>query len=125
VIELDSQFTKSVSDYCPSFIAGLGDNVALGVMYDTYFKIVMISGRYKIVKNVAADLYYRLDGSNTWMADLRGKYFFNQTYFLLLGAGFEMKNIAIGLDCAFPANDFSNLMIEVVVDYLIKNIRLI
>jgi hypothetical protein len=79
VLEVDSQFTQGMSEICPSFIAGLNKNLALGVMYDTYFKIYMVSGRYVIVKNVAADLFYRVDGSNTWMADLRAKYFPSQS----------------------------------------------
>jgi hypothetical protein len=142
--------------------AGLSNKVALGVMYDSSFNYFTVFGRYVIVTNVTADLFYRLDGSNSWMADLRGKYFFNQSWalagkynydslssgsavirqaehlfnehwlgnaglsyaysttFLVLGAEFFTGNIDIGVDCAFPANDFSKPMIIVVADYLIK-----
>ena len=122
-----------------------------------------LMGRYAPVKNVAADLYYRLDGSNSWMADLRGKYYFNQslnisgklyydslntsnlqilgqaeymfneewvgnaglfnsnqTTFLVVGAAFEKGVIAVGIDGVFPTTNFSNPMIEVAIDYLIK-----
>jgi hypothetical protein len=79
VLEVDSQFTQGMSEICPTFVAGLNKNLALAVMYDTYFKNITVSGRYEIVKNFSADLYYRLDNSNSWMADLRGRYFFNQS----------------------------------------------
>lgn len=163
VFELDVQFAQGIYDFNPSFIASLNDKVALGMMYDTYFKYYALMGRYAPVKNVAADLYYRLDGSNSWMADLRGKYFFNQslnvsgklyydsldtsnlqilgqaeymfneewvgnaglfnsnkTTFLVLGAAFEKGLIAVGIDGVFPTTNFSNPMIEVAIDYLIK-----
>jgi hypothetical protein len=163
VFELDAQFVQGMNDYCPSFIAGLNDQIALGMMYDTYFKYYAVMGRYAPVKNVATDLYYRLDGSNSWMADLRGKYYFNQslnisgklyydsldtsnlqilgqaeylfnqewvgnaglfnsnqTTFLVLGAAFEKGVIAVGIDGVFPTTNFSNPMIALAIDYLIK-----
>jgi hypothetical protein len=141
---------------------GLNNKVALGVMYDSSFNYFTVLGRYVIVTNVAADLFYRLDGSNGWMVDLRGKYFLNQSWalagkygydslssgsavtgqveylvndhwlgnaglsyaysttFLVLGAEFFTGNIDIGVDCVFPAHDFSKPVIAVVVDYLLK-----
>jgi hypothetical protein len=168
VLEVDSQFTQGISEICPSFVAGLSDKVAVGVMYDTYLKNFTISGRYQIVKNLSADLFYRVDGSNTWTADLRGKYFFNHAlalagkysynynsmfssnsifgqaeyYFskhwmgnaglmyssstissstsIILGAGFGVGYLEFGVNYIAPTNDFSNPVIEVAVDYLIK-----
>jgi hypothetical protein len=162
VAELGGQFTPAGNDFCPAFYAGLNNKVALGVMYDSSFNYFTVLGRYVIVTNVAANLLYRLDGSNGWMVDLRGKYFLNQslalagkygydslssgsavigqveylvndhwlgnaglsyaysTTFLVLGAEFFTGNIDIGVDCAFPAHDFSKPVIAVVVDYLLK-----
>jgi hypothetical protein len=34
--------------------------------------------------------------------------------------GKDVNNIDIGVDCAFPANDFSKAVIAVGVDYLLK-----
>ena len=166
VLEVDSQFAQGMSEICPTFIAPLNKNFALAAMYDTYFKNVTVSGRYEIVKNLAADLYYRLDGSKLWEADLRGKYFFNQSlavagkyfydslfssssiygqveYFfnehwmanagaiyasspmfsstsIVLGAGFGAGNFECGFNYAAPVNNFSQPVIEVVADFLIK-----
>jgi hypothetical protein len=162
VLEVDSVLTPVANYYYPSFIAGLNDKAALGVMYDTSANYFTVSGRYCLVKNVAADLFYRLDGSNSWISDLRAKYFLNQrlalagkysydslfsnhtiigqaeylfnenwmgnagfiysnsTTFFELGADFATLNMAVGLNCVFPANDFSKPGLEVVVDYFIK-----
>jgi len=163
VFELDGQYAQGMYDFNPLLAVCLNDKLALGMMYDTYFKYYAVMGRYAPVKNIAADLYYRLDGSNSWMADLRGKYYFNQSFdlagklyydssntsnlqllgqaeymfneqwvgnaglfnsnhttFLVLGAAFEKGAIAVGIDGVFPTTNFSNPMIEVAFDYLIK-----
>ena len=50
VLELDSVFTSGGNYFYPSFVAGLNDNLALGVMYETSFNYFTVSGRYVIVK---------------------------------------------------------------------------
>ena len=163
VLEVDSIFTSGGNYFYPSFVAGLNDNLALGVMYDTSFNYFTVSGRYVIVKNLAAGVYYRFYDIGSWKADLRGKSFFNQSLALsgmvsydsmgtgsfgalgqaeylfsenwmanagfkyansatslLLGADFASGDWEIGFNCIIPTADFSNPMIELVVDYLIK-----
>jgi hypothetical protein len=163
VLEVDSIFTSGGNYFYPSFVAGLNDNLALGVMYDTSFNFFTVSGRYVIVKNLAAGVYYRFYDIGSWKAELRGKTFLNQNLALagmvsydsvgtgsfgalgqaeyllsenwmanagfkyansstslLLGADFASGNLAVGLNCIFLMDDFSNPMIELVVDYLIK-----
>ena len=167
-LEVDSYFTSGSNDFCPSFIAGLNDNLAVGVIYDTTGKYFTATGRYRIVKNLAADVFYRFYGTGSWITDLRGKYFLNQNLALagklsydslgsgafgalgqaeylfsenwmgnagalytnssgnsstcvLLGADFVASgNLEIGFNGIFPAGNFSNPTIEMVVDYMIE-----
>lgn len=79
VLEVYGQFTPVGNDFAPSFIAGVNDKFALGVMYDTSSDFFTVSGRYCPVKNLAAGLYYRFYGEGSWMADLRGKIFVNES----------------------------------------------
>ena len=57
--------------------------------------------------------------NENWMGNA-GLNYTNSTTFLLLGADFASGNLAVGFNCIFRAADFSNSMIEVVVDYFIK-----
>jgi hypothetical protein len=163
VLEVDSMFTSGGNYFAPAFFAGINENLALGVMYDTTFQYFTVTGRYVIVRNVAADVFYRFSGSGSWKADLRGKFFLNQNLALagmvsydsmdtgsfgalgqaeylfsenwmgnvginysnsltslLLGLDYASENLAVGVNCIFPTTNFSNPMIEIVVDYLIK-----
>ena len=163
VLEVDSMFTSGGNYFYPAVIAGINDKLALGVMYDTSLSYFVVSGRYAIVKNLSADVYYRFFSTGSWKADLRGKtfispnmamagmvsydsmgsgsfgalaqveYFFSENWvgnagikyanssaFALLGVDYASGNFAVGLNCIFPTTNFSNPMIEVVVDYLIK-----
>lgn len=78
VLEVDSILTSGGNYFYPSIIAGINNNLALGVMYDTSFNFFTVSGRYCPVKNIAADVYYRFYDTGSWKADLRGKAFLNQ-----------------------------------------------
>lgn len=163
VLEVDSVFTSGENYFYPAVIAGINDNLALGVMYDTSFNFFTVSGRYCPVKNLSANVYYRFYDTGSWKADFRGKSFLNQSLalsgmasydslgsgsfgvlgqaeyffsenwmgnaginyansstFAVLGVDYASGNFAVGLNCIFPTANFSNPMIEVVIDYLIK-----
>jgi hypothetical protein len=111
VIEVDSQFTPGMSEICPSFIAGLSDKVAVGVMYDTYVKNVTIIGQ--------AEYYF----SEHWMGNAGLMYSgstMSSSTSIILGAGFGVGYLEFGVNYIAPTNDFSNPVIGVAVDYLIK-----
>jgi len=79
VLEVDSVFTSGGNYYYPAVIVGVNDKLALGVIYDTSLSYFTVSGRYSIVKNLSADVYYRFFDTGSWKAALRGKTFLNQS----------------------------------------------
>ena len=89
VLEVDSVLTSGGNYYYPSIIAGINDKLALGVMYDTSLSYFTVSGRYCLVKNLAADVYYRFYDTGSWKADLRGKTFLNQSLALAGMASYD------------------------------------
>lgn len=89
VLEVDSMFTSGGNYFYPAVIAGINDNLALGVMYDTSANFFTVSGRYVIVKNLSANVYYRIFGPGSWMVDLRGKTFLNESLALSGKVGYD------------------------------------
>lgn len=89
VLEVDSILTPNGNFYYPAVIAGINDNLALGVMYDTSANFFTVSGRYVIVKNLSANVYYRIYDTGSWMVDVRGKTFLNQSLALSGKVGYD------------------------------------